>query len=60
MQAYLIETFWSDEDQAYLCIAPDLPGCSPVGWGEERTPTCWRGLSWGSFVTPTYGFISDD
>ena len=31
MQAYLIEVFWSDEDQAYLCIAPDLPGCSAAG-----------------------------
>ena len=31
MPAYLIEVFWSDEDQAYLCIAPDLPGCSAAG-----------------------------
>lgn len=31
MQTYLIETFWSDEDQAYLCTAPDLPGCSAAG-----------------------------
>ena len=31
MQPYLIEVFWSDEDQAYLCIAPDLPGCCAGG-----------------------------
>jgi predicted RNase H-like HicB family nuclease len=31
MQPYLIETFWSKEDEAYLCIAPDLPGCSAAG-----------------------------
>ena len=31
MQPYLIEMFWSDEDQAYLCTAPDLPGCSAAG-----------------------------
>lgn len=30
-QPYLIETFWSEEDQAFLCIAPDLPGCSAAG-----------------------------
>lgn len=31
MHPYLIETFWSDEDQAWLCTAPDLPGCSAAG-----------------------------
>ena len=31
MQPYLIEMLWSNEDQAYLCIAPDLPGCSAAG-----------------------------
>lgn len=31
MQTYLIEIFWSEEDGAYLCLAPDLPGCSAVG-----------------------------
>ena len=31
MHPYLIETFWSEEDDAYLCIAPDLPGCSAAG-----------------------------
>jgi predicted RNase H-like HicB family nuclease len=31
MEKYLIETFWSDEGMVYLCIAPDLPGCSAAG-----------------------------
>jgi len=31
MQPYLIKTIWSEEDHAYLCIAPDLPGCSAAG-----------------------------
>jgi len=31
MQPYLIEMFWSDEDQAFICTAPDLPGCSAAG-----------------------------
>lgn len=29
---YLIEIFWSDEDEGFIAIAPDLPGCS--AWGE--------------------------
>jgi hypothetical protein len=32
------------------------PG-SPVGWGEERTPTAPAANRWGSFVTPTYGTL---
>ena len=28
---YLIEIFWSDEDNGYIAIAPDLPGCSAFG-----------------------------
>lgn len=28
---YPLEIFWSDADEAYICIAPDLPGCSAVG-----------------------------
>ena len=28
---YLVEIFWSDEDQGFIAIAPDLPGCSAYG-----------------------------
>jgi predicted RNase H-like HicB family nuclease len=28
---YLIELFWSDEDEAWVAVVPDLPGCSAVG-----------------------------
>jgi predicted RNase H-like HicB family nuclease len=31
MTKYLIEFFWSDEDQGFIAIAPDLPGCSAFG-----------------------------
>lgn len=30
---YLIEVFWSDEDQGYIALVPDLPGCS--AWGAQ-------------------------
>jgi antitoxin HicB len=33
---YLIEVFWSDEDQAYVAVVPDLPGCSAVGVTPEE------------------------
>jgi len=32
---YLLEVFWSDEDDGYIVIAPDLPGCCAFG----DTPT---------------------
>lgn len=32
---YLIEIFWSDEDEGFIAIAPDLPGCS--AFGDTRT-----------------------
>jgi predicted RNase H-like HicB family nuclease len=28
---YTVEIFFSNEDDAYVAIAPDLPGCSAVG-----------------------------
>ena len=31
---YLVEVFWSDEDEGYIAVVPALPGCSAVG----RTP----------------------
>jgi predicted RNase H-like HicB family nuclease len=34
MQRYPIQVFWSDEDNAYIAIAPDLEGCSAGGATE--------------------------
>jgi predicted RNase H-like HicB family nuclease len=31
MNKYLVEIFWSDEDQGFIALVPDLPGCS--AWG---------------------------
>jgi len=28
MNKYLIEIFWSEEDEGYIAVAPDLPGCN--------------------------------
>lgn len=28
---YATEIFWSEEDEGYIAIAPDLPGCSAFG-----------------------------
>lgn len=32
---YLIELFWSDEDEAWVAVVPDLPGWSAVGATPE-------------------------
>ncbi|OGA72703.1 MAG: hypothetical protein A3F77_04290 [Betaproteobacteria bacterium RIFCSPLOWO2_12_FULL_67_28] len=32
---YPIEVFWSDEDEGFIAIAPDLPGAS--AWGNTET-----------------------
>jgi predicted RNase H-like HicB family nuclease len=31
MQRYLVEIFWSQEDDGYIATVPDLPGC--CAWG---------------------------
>ena len=31
---YLLEVFWSNEDEGFIAIAPDLPGCS--AWGATE------------------------
>ncbi len=36
MNKYPIEIFWSDEDEGYIAIAPDLPGCNAWGHTEEE------------------------
>lgn len=33
MNRYLVEIFWSDEDEGYVAIVPDLAGCS--AWGRS-------------------------
>jgi hypothetical protein len=31
----LVEVFWSDDDEGYVAVVPDLPGCSAVGTAPE-------------------------
>jgi len=33
---YTIEIFYSDEDEGYVAVAPELPGCSAFGKTEEE------------------------
>lgn len=33
---YPIEVFWSEEDEGYIALIPDLPGCSAWGETEDR------------------------
>jgi antitoxin HicB len=37
MKRYLIEVFWSDEDQGYIAMVPDLPGCNAWGATPEES-----------------------
>jgi len=34
---YPIEIFWSDENEGYITIVPDLPACSAWGATEEKS-----------------------
>lgn len=34
MAKYPIEVFWSDEDEGYVAVVPDLPGCN--AWGKTE------------------------
>jgi antitoxin HicB len=46
--AYRVEIFWSDEDDGYIAVVPDLPGCSSFGSDRREAATqiedamrCW-------------------
>ena len=36
---YLVEVFWSDDDEGYIAVVPDLPGCSAFGATPEPRST---------------------
>jgi len=33
---YAIEIFYSEEDEGYIAVVPELPGCSTFGESEEE------------------------
>ena len=33
---YTIEIFYSEEDEGYIAVVPELPGCSAFGQSEEE------------------------
>lgn len=35
MRKYTIGIFYSDEDEGYIAVVPELPGCSAFGDTEE-------------------------
>ena len=35
MNRYPISIFWSEEDEGYIAVVPDLPGCGAWGATEE-------------------------
>ena len=36
MSKYAIEIFYSEEDEGYIAVMPELPGCSAYGETEEE------------------------
>ncbi|MEX2705918.1 MAG: type II toxin-antitoxin system HicB family antitoxin [Candidatus Freyarchaeota archaeon] len=36
MYKYAIEIFYSEEDEGYIALVPELPGCSAFGKSEEE------------------------
>jgi len=36
MLKYPVEIFWSDEDEGYIALIPDLPGCCAWGATQEQ------------------------
>ncbi|GAB6286695.1 MAG: type II toxin-antitoxin system HicB family antitoxin [Methanoregula sp.] len=36
MYKYAIEIFYSEEDEGYIAVVPELPGCSAYGEREEQ------------------------
>lgn len=36
MMYYPIQVFWSDEDEAYIALVADLPGCSAAAETEAK------------------------
>lgn len=36
MYKYVIEIFYSEEDEGYISVAPELPGCSAFGETVEE------------------------
>jgi len=36
MSRYAIQIFFSNEDEGYIALAPELPGCSAFGESEEE------------------------
>lgn len=35
MNKYAIEIFYSEDDEGYIAVAPELPGCSAFGDNED-------------------------
>jgi len=36
MPKYAIEIFYSNEDEGYIALVPELPGCSAFGKTQEK------------------------